>query len=289
MLCNPPPIDDPRQDAFRIHPGDVEPKLREHGKPANSVFAQGAFLRVTGDTSQYVPPPPGQRPPITEFSRKSRYHLLCRIAKIAWSRIPSSMFVTLTYPDEKAIVVSKHQTMQRSHFVRYAEKYLCEQIPMMWAKELQVRKSGVYAGHKLAHWHISIFTDKEIPVHKIKEWWARAIGWHGELQVHRKVLSSAQHAAYYLAKYTAKKSTEGILEYPPKLTNPGRAWGFLRDSLIPKCPISSYTRIAQEVFDVIQAAAASAWDDERGEIEEVYTFLGPVALRLAKEIYEILY
>jgi hypothetical protein len=284
-----PLIDDPEDDPFEIDPDGIPRPIREVKPPTNSIHIQGNLIEIRGDTSNFKPPPPGERKPITEFSRKSRFHLLRRIARIAWSEIPASYFITLTYPDEVAIVPSPVATMQRSHFVRYAEKYLSEEIPMLWAKELQTRKSGVYTGQKLAHWHLSVFTDKEIPCHKISEWWKKSIGWKRDVQTHRKKLPSSEHAAFYLAKYTSKRPTQGILEYPPKLTNPGRSWGFLRDGQIPKCPITRIDGCAQELFDVVQAAAAASWDDPMGEISECYTFIGPVAQRLAKEIFEILY
>lgn len=285
-----PLIDDPEDDPFEILlPDDSCNEERSRKRPKNIVSIQGKLIKLTGDTSKYNPPPPGERKPITEFSRKSRFNLLKRIARIDWAKISDSTFITLTYPDERAIVPCRQATMQRSHFIRYLEKYVCKKVPVMWAKERVMRKSGKHQGSELAHWHLSVLGVTETTCAKIAEWWGKCINWGGRVETHRKVLSSAEHAAFYLAKYTAKRSTQGILEYPPKLTNPGRAWGFLRDELIPKAEETRIEGCEQALFDEILAIAAESWGDPQGEINECYTFLGPIVDRLKKAIFEIMY
>lgn len=254
----------------------------------NRVFVQGKLVKIRSNCEKQRIPPIGSRRPITEFSAKSRYHCLKTIATIDWPKLPHGWFVTLTYPDCRVKCDYKIATKQRSNFIRYIEKYVGCNTPILWRKELKDRQSGEHQGHFVAHWHFSIFTETEIPVTKIKQWWMNSIRYRGVLHVHKERMNDGEHAALYLAKYLSKRVPDSILVYPPNLSKVGRAWGLTRRKQVPWCDLVDVENLPQEQMAEVMQAAKVLYNDPLGECKDNYTFLGIVAEKMAQKIFSIL-
>ncbi len=274
-----------QEDPFSIA---GEPEYRVPSMLQNSVTIQGKFVEIKGLRPHGNPPPPGTRKPITEFSRKARLRLLKLIAKIDWSRLPHGMFITLTYPDECLPFSIRQATMQRSHFIRKLEKHLTGKVPILWRKELKDRQSGRHRGKLVSHWHLSVFSDKRIDAAVMNDWWRKEIKWPWEIQCHWRPLDSGEHAAFYLAKYLSKQVQEVLLDYQPNLTNPGRAYGITRKTLLPMHEITYMEEIPPLQWAEIMGEAERIWNDESFASLTNFTMLGVSAMDMAKKIIEVL-
>lgn len=222
------------------------------------------------------------------LSRKSRFHLLRWIARIDWMQLRTGWFVTLTYPDELAAVQIAEATDQRTKFVRYAEKHLGEQLPILWRKELQTRKSGVHVGIGVPHWHLCVFTHKQLTNALVNEWWTKCLKATEFIQTDVQEMNDGQHAAFYLAKYLTQEKQSGILDDVPKLANPGRAWGWMRKNRLPLCPCELHVGIDMERWQRLMEQLRALRVDENGQEIESFTLIGPRADEAKKIIAEIL-
>jgi len=254
----------------------------------NRIRIRGKLVEIRSGTGGPAPPPPGGRKPITEFSRKSRYNCLKTIASIDWEQLTHGWFVTLTYPDERARVSYILATKQRSNFIRYLEKDLCERVPILWRKEFKDRQSGMFKGDLIAHWHLSVFTKSDFKCWKMNDWWRKSLRYRGVIQCHKRRLDSAEHAAFYLAKYLSKRVPDSILVYPPNLSKTGRAWGITRRERVPWCEEIEVENIPDEQFQEIMGAARLLYNDEHAWAMDNFTFLGIVAERMAQRIFQVL-
>ncbi len=222
------------------------------------------------------------------LSQKSRFNLLRWIARIDWDQLPMGYFVTLTYPDEKARVGLRRATIQRTHFIRCMEKSLQEQIPILWRKEYKARLSGRWQGVGVFHWHLCVFTDKPLDNFMVNAWWTKIIKAKRFIQTDVKPMSSGQHAAMYTAKYLTKERNKGILDNAPKLTKPGRAWGWLRKELIPMCPIYHVIDLSTDQWQRIMEQVCVLSPHGAGQEIESFTLLGPNADEAQKIIAEVM-
>lgn len=100
-------------------------------------------------------------------------------------------------------------------------------------------------------------------------------------------MSSSEHAAFYLAKYLAKDSTQGILDYTPKRTKCGRAWGFTRKGLIPLHEEVLIENIPPKQFEEVLAIARAAWNDPIAYENSDFTFLGSCAETIIPVLFSV--
>jgi len=254
----------------------------------NRVSVCGKLVKIRSNCEEQRQPPVGSRKPITGFSAKARYNALKTIATIDWPKLPHGWFVTLTYPDCRVKCDYRTATKQRSNFIRYVEKYCGCNTPILWRKELKDRQSGEFKGHFVAHWHLSIFTETQIPVTKMTQWWRNSIRYRGVLRCHRKKMNDGEHAALYLAKYLAKRVPDSILVDPPNLSKVGRAWGLTRRAQVPWCEEVEVENLPQDQMSEVMTQARILYNDPQGEAKDSFTFLGIVAERMAERIFAIL-
>lgn len=252
------------------------------------IIIRGKLLIVSGGNGVPRDRQPPTRGEIKLFSKASRFNLLKKIATIDWEKLPMGLFVTLTFPDTKANVDNKTATMHRHHWIRDAETYLHEKIPILWRKEQKVRKSGQHEGLHVAHFHLCVFTPKHIPHALVRSWWAKTLQHEGPLATDVKRMDSGEHAAFYLAKYLSKRTDDPSLDYAPYLTKPGRAWGVHRPGLIPYSPVETIADLTAEQFDAIRNICRKQWSRAGAHVLTSFTLLGAKAEAAKKEIYELL-
>lgn len=252
------------------------------------LIRQGKMVSLKVIIPQRMKVVPPTRTQIWRFSPNSRWRLLKRIACIDWPQVPRGLFVTLTYPDSVAMVESYQSTMHRHLWQRYAEKYLCEKVPILWRREQQRRKSGVFEGWIVPHFHLSVFTDKYLPHEKVREWWRKSIAVDGPLATDVKRMQSGEHAAFYLAKYLTLTKGDHSLDYSAYLSKPGRAWGFHRDHLIPKCPIQEWLNLSPDVYDRALDLYVQLKGKELEAARASFTVVGNHADEIMAELSEVL-
>jgi len=260
--------------------------LQQHN--GHLIFIQGKLVIVKAAPATQVRKKPNERKKIKGLSQKSRFNLLRWIARIDWDQLPKGYFVTLTYPDERARVGLRRATVQRSHFVRATENHLEEQIPILWRKEYKTRQTGRWAGVQVFHWHLCVFTAKPLDNLFVNEAWTKIIKAKRFIQTDVKPMNSGQHAAMYTAKYLTKEKGRGILDNAPKLTKPGRAWGWLRKNLIPMCPIYHVIDLSTEQWQRIMEQVCALSPHGAGQEIESFTLLGPKAMEAQTIIAEVL-
>lgn len=262
--------------------------LERTKKLSRSIFIQGKLV-VLKNTYYSAPPPPGKgRKEIKEYSSASRFRLLKQIATIDWEKLPRGLFVTLTYPDERADIDLRTATIQRHLWMRYVEKFVGHPVPMLWRKEYIDRKSGEYHGRMIQHFHVSVFTTKRLPMEKVNEWWQKAIAWDGYVRTEVKRMNNGEHAAFYLAKYLSKVDASPSLVNAAYLSNPGRAWGFHRPALIPRHPLESVIGLTDRQYDEIRRIVSAYKQGPLIDAASTITLLGDHAAEAAHEIFGIL-
>lgn len=276
------------EDVEVQNPSDVAAEMAKP-VPRRRLHIQGKLVKIDGWDGLSVPPPSAMYRKILMFSPSSRRRLLKRIAIVDWDKLTSGFFLTLTYPDECAAVGPKYATIQRSWMIRNMEKAAGAQVPVLWRKEYTARKSGELLGQSVHHWHLSVFTDKEISVDRINDWWRSCLGWKWEVQVQLQKLKTAEHAAFYLAKYLSKENAPSILDYAPNLNTTGRCWGWTRWNDVPRKESTDVDCVPEELWQKILVRARLAWNSEESQFMDSFCVLGPAAETLAKEIFEILY
>lgn len=197
------------------------------------ITIQGGLVTIAFRESNCVPPEKKKDQIINEFSPGARLRLLKQVATIDWDKLPRGLFVTLTYPDDRADVEVRTATIQRHRFIRDTETYLQAKIPILWRKEQQKRKSGTHTGKYVSHFHLCVFSERFVPHAVVRDIWRKILGTTGALCTDVKRMRSGEHAAFYLAKYLSKPRHPSSLDYGLYLNKPGRAWGWHRKDLVP--------------------------------------------------------
>lgn len=206
---------------------------RKFGREKLVIEKKGKLLAVAW---RNCPPPPAtekQRGTITNFSRASRLRLLKLIATIDWGLIPSSLFVTLTYPDDTRWDDPNERTKQKYLFHRAMETHLGRNICGVWRIEWKPRKSGPCRGMFVPHYHFLLLGVGYIDHRWIRYYWMKAIDWKGKVATDVKACRSAKKAALYVSKYVAKTHDPHSLDNGAYSNSNGRHWGYFRKPEIP--------------------------------------------------------
>lgn len=226
----------------------------------------------------------GKRGIINEYSQASRLRLLKIIAEINWGKLPMGYFVTLTYPDNLASVAVGRATMQRHHWIRNIEKAIKEKMPMMWRKEYKDRQSGEHEGKLVHHYHVVVFTECDLTNQMANECWMRALQTPAYVNTDVKVMTSGEHAAFYLAKYMGKRESSPLLGNAAYLTKPGRAWGIHRRNMLPFEQTLMHHCLTPYEFDELMVQAHGLAYDGQGTVADSVTLLGDRAIAFWKSL-----
>lgn len=230
---------------------------------------QGKLLTLQRQAIMEHEPSRGKRSEITTFSPKSRKRILQFINTIAWGKIPTSLFLTLTYPDQVDWTTSDERNKHRYLFMRYMENYLGRTVPGIWRVEWLPRQSGDCEGMIAPHFHLLLFGVSYIHYMTVRHWWKKAIGWDKTVSTVVKKCGTAKKAGIYISKYIGKRPKNPYLDIGPYLNTGGRHWGFLRKDEVPL----SVSQVIEEVTpDELEWLLARAnvilkwrnWDDDNG-------------------------
>jgi len=200
-------------------------------------------FRVQGSIVEYKtgvrPSPPCKPTPrgvVDGFSNAARLRLLKFVAGIDWSTIPTSIFITLTYPDEVIERTYRKRRTDRYLFMRKLESAIGRKVCGIWRIEWVPRRSGKLKGLILPHYHILLFGVTFIHYREINRWWKDVIHHTGYVRTEVKKAGSAKQTAFYVSKYMSKTTSRASLVNASYLNNPGRHYGYHRGNLIPQCP-----------------------------------------------------
>lgn len=213
--------------------------------------------------------------PIGVWTHQSRMKLLRFLNKIDYSKIGSSLFVTLTYPDHVRREEYRLRSRDRYVFLRSLESYLGCHAACVWRIEWEERKSGAYTGMLAPHFHLMIFGVPFLPWQKVREWWRQAIGaGEGPLVTDVKRIYNENGACRYLSKYVSKYLPLDIGVYHNSGLQFGRHWGVTRKELIPLCPIAAERQLTDDEIKIVRKFAAARWTHYNAESGGGYTVLG---------------
>lgn len=221
---------------------------------------------------------------MSPMSKASRLRLLRSIAEIDWSKYKDYLLLTLTYPDEVVTDDYRAHTRQRSVFLRDMERLMDKQVPVLWRKEWQSRKSGHDAGKLHPHWHMVLFDTRFVEHGEVKRLWTQAIGARGFVSVNIKQCTSGEHAARYAAKYCGKP-VDSCLDNGAYLNMVwGRPWGLCRSNLIPRCPERIIGDLTPAEVKLLKERGARLWKGVNADNEDGFTIFAENANSLADMI-----
>lgn len=228
-----------------------------------AIEAQGNLLAVAVKY-KVRPPGGGQRGKVTVFSAGSRRRLLQKTARL---EIEKAVFITLTYPQRfpSGSDAKKHL---RALFERLRRRY--PKSSAMWRLEYQKRGAP--------HFHLIFFNLPFLPFKTLRTWWSEIISDYVDDDqpfVRIELIRSARGAMYYVSKYVAKVTDDGlfnILTYP----HAGRWWGVFNKDYLPwatrqiiRITMSNYRRL-----DAVKLLMRSVWaglPPDRGKGAVIYT------------------
>ena len=209
----------------------------------NSLSMQGDLLKVKICDGLMNDGHRGVKAKIQGFSARSRMELMKKLAVWDWNKIGPAVFVTLSYPDEKAMPTRETRNKQKYLFHRTMETELAKRIPMLWRVEYLPRRTGSRRGEVVPHWHMMLPGTRFIPKEWINCWWKAAIGWDGYVMTDVRSVRNKGGAVRYISKYISKDKVTSSFIYSTYHNNAGRHWGILRDELIPKMPLTYIHRM----------------------------------------------
>lgn len=171
----------------------------------------------------------GRRGEVRGFSRQSRLRMLTAMAQardLMWGH-----FLTLTFPDS---VVEAFGSVNEwgSYAKRSLDVFLkrvARKFPEAagwWRMELMPRKSGVFAGEVVPHFHLLLFNvAPDFHIQALRTWlsrvWYEVVGSsdvkHLKAGTNVRVISSRRHMQNYASKYAAKSVDDDYAV--------GRRWG----------------------------------------------------------------
>lgn len=144
---------------------------------------------------------------VTTFSPRSRKRMLDDLARIDEKNAGFIAFVTLTYPDQKGIPSYEDTERDRSSFLKRIMR-LSPEASAIWRREYEVRKSGLFKGLIVPHYHMLFFNLPFLPHENLNEMWKGVIKCSGYVRTEIKGLESWRQAFYYASKYLAKPEEE---------------------------------------------------------------------------------
>lgn len=198
-----------------------------------SIEIQGKLTKIKHHVPKQANFHGGKKQEITGFTAKSRLNLMKYLATVNWNAIQTSLFVTLTYPDEKAFQDQEKRNTQRYLFHRNIENHLDHNVPVLWRIEWELRKRGRYLGQPIPHWHMLVFGEHWIDHKYVNETWAKTIGHTGYVRTETVKAYKEDAVGMYIGKYLAKSRINSSLVYATYHNCSGRHWGILRKDEIP--------------------------------------------------------
>jgi hypothetical protein len=232
----------------------LHPRLREANQASGrwTVEVQGQLTRVRAENFYHPEHKAAKRGVIQGFSKQSRLTMLRMTAKVDWFVCSPSVFITLTYPDDRLVTPYEERGKHRYLFHRAMEEYFGRHVPAIWRLEWKPRRSGRYKGYLCPHIHLMIPTVSFIPWRLVRQWWRQAIGARGVLKSWIRRIDGPDGAARYICKYVSKVPSLDYVSYHNNAVTVGRAWGVLRTRQIPRCPVRLYRVMSPAEIDFVK-------------------------------------
>jgi len=270
--------DEPESFYFVKTPAKIAPP-QEHNW---SIETQGKLVAVKCHINWTGMPKLQRRGQIAGFTRASRLRLLKAIARMDWELVGPSLFITLTYPDERSNRRMKQRTQDRSQFVREVERFFGRKVATIWRTEWKPRKSGKHKGKIASHIHLLLLGVDFIPWQTVRSWWKRILGWDGYVHTFLEQTWDGPGASLYVAKYCSKVEHSPSLVNAAYLNKVGRHWGITRKRSIPvHCPKRLF-HLSDEQIHVLRAVAAGMLTSYDLRYDQSFTLLGDKAEKFAQ-------
>lgn len=200
--------------------------------------------------------------------------MLQLIAKVDWTKVGDSVFITLTYPDEVADLGQKQRALHRQRFFKNIEDYIGTQVAVMWKTEWQPRKTGIHKGELRPHYHLMVLDVRYIPYDEVRAWWRHILQVEGYLATDVRRITGPQGAGKYLAKYVSKSSSlDNVLNHNGEKPS-GRMWGLTRPSLVPMARVECDRELTAEEVQILQASQQKLKADYDPLLGNGFTGLG---------------
>lgn len=240
---------------------------------------------------------PPKRGKIQGFSDPARLRMLKYFHRIDFDHFATPIFVTLTYPDERACPRPWERIDHKRKFLRRLESFTHREVPCAWRIEWEARKSGYLIGRACPHWHLLIFRHDFIHYADVNKLWADTIHWNGYVRTETRGIQDDSPIRLYMAKYLSKEALSPSLVYAsyqtsllPGMNDPnqdlGRAYGWNRKERIPVYPRRTWQGLSEgQRRDLMRLADEQLpWID--GTDDESFTLFGPPDGNLAKILGE---
>lgn len=250
-----------------------------------TMIHQGSCVRVKYRNGEHRRPPPKKRGVIKEFSRNARRRLLSETHAIDWQKVGRSSLITVGYPDDYVHDDKNKRNKERYLFIRYLEKHTGKHLSGYWRVERVPRKSGKRIGEVWPHLHFLIFTIPFVKKELIREWWTKAIGATGYVDVDIREAKTKKKAMTYVSKYIAKASDAVYLGESHISTTMGRSYGPLRKPGIPMHEVRIYPLLDDETIHFTRAQAGAWMSYLSLDYFESFTLLGGVAEKMGAEMW----
>jgi hypothetical protein len=249
------------------------------------VVIQGNYAKVTRKLHD---PPQRKHTPktaISGFTYAARLRLLKWIAKVEWSSVGESRFITLTYPDSHVETTYKDRAVQRFLFLRHIENRIRKSFPCLWRTEWIVRKSGAHEGYLMPHHHLLAMDVGFIPNDVVREWWKGILRVDEHVSTDVKKAPADASASYYVAKYAAKLLHLDIAPYLNNMLMTGRQWGVTRRPLVPMCELTASRCLTEGEIELAKQLGRTIFS-RYGEFGEGgFTVLGKDKVDAIKELF----
>jgi len=251
---------------------DVEPMWRKRAKRhamTATIEFQGELVKVITKQITPIVGQGGKRRPITEFSGKSRKHLLEIVSRMDWT-VERATFITLTYHQAEYSAKRAKRDL-RAFLKRLYRAYGIKAV--LWRLEPQKRGSW--------HFHLLVWGLPYYPKSDLLKDWREVTGQGTITQCDIQLVENAKKARSYVAKYIAKPlpvvslkvvslllagipmhSLLSYLDYATNLaeiSSPGRFWGIENRKLIHWAQLVVCTMRIGSTFHDFKRYARRAW------------------------------
>lgn len=240
----------------------------------NKITIQGNLVQYRGRHSVGQLPINKYRNKITTFTKQSRLRMLKFVATIALPKIPYSLFITLTYPDDLALNTPDERNRQRFLWLRHVERHLVKQVCGIWRTEWVPRETGKYVGELCPHLHLLLFESDWLDKSNVNDFWKRALGWNEYVRTDIAGEKTAQAIADYVSKTMAYVSKDISSLVNGAYLHTGRHWGKVRPELIPRFKCVEIDRPSKRQWEYLKTVAKRQMPNWIDSGDYSFTLLG---------------
>jgi hypothetical protein len=269
--------------------GFVRPRLRpiDLGNISWSLAITGELVTLKANLIDSAVMPEKKRGVIRGFSRGARLRMLKMVASVNWDEVKHGLFMTLTWPDECWPMKKEARGKCLYLFFRNMEKHLCAEFGCLWRCEWKKRKTGIYKGKLLPHFHLIAPGVRYVHRDIVRKCWRSALQHQGPLSTDVRRLQDRTKHAVYIAKYAAKLPSFDSLDYVAYLNIDGRHWGYHRRKQIPMHPTQEFHDLPPSAVARLRHLAFRTLRDYQPEYDMGFSLFGKFGAQLVEKVSEI--